>query len=272
MTYKPFVRYMRELAERPIRQVKDMKGSRYDSWLFARDSSLVQVDQGYVELTKLGSDFAQSDDERRRAIFRSIVLRNDQFSAIWSKVESAAVRQNNSIAKSQILQFVKEVTGTSSSKMSDIYTNRFVNWAKYAGLLRKLPGTRPATYKIKERSKFGEIASVGGEEIEAPLRETRQVVPVLEIENYLSQAYILVSDLLLDPDDLTHQNDLRVLMAKWEQDQKPSEVPADLRRIVVNEINYALEKKDLDAYRMTAKTLKIMRSMRSHRKTLEEFT
>jgi hypothetical protein len=271
-TYDQLVRFLEEISRSPPVSVREMKNWNRDRWVFAHDAALVKEDRGVIVLSGLGEDFLKQDKNGRQAIFRSILLRIDQFVSIWSKVEARAIEQNDKVTKEDIRLAVVELTGTVSPKMAKIYRSRITNWAKNAGLLSRVPGERTASYRVRGAHSFGPMVSVKVGPAEQDIKHRRwdeETAPASGVR--LGEINIVVCDLLTDPDDRRLLEELVLLTAKWKHKEPETEISELDKKIIINELTAATAIGGLRAFQMVAQTLKIIRRERLRQRTISEF-
>jgi hypothetical protein len=263
-TYNQLVK----LVEAPFGTSKELTGQRYQTWLFARDIGLLhERDDGKIELTNLGKQFKEADATKRRDIFRSTILKNESFSAIWQRVRlRAQENRTKRISRDSIEEILKNVTGVQTPKMVNLHTGTVLNWATSAGLLERDTKTREGYYEILAASFFGPLVS------ERPKVFTEEFAPTIKDFDYLKELSLIVYDLLGEPKDKEALLlELQRISERWATDSSLEGPTSAYKQIIANEIMIALELQDRRLLEMLSKTLRIVRKGGLLQSTLEEY-
>lgn len=176
------------------------------------------------------------------------------------------------IGKKDLERIIKAVLGTTSDRMATIYAGRIANWARNADLMTRTAGMRAATYKIRTSSHFGDMISV------VNTIDAKNTIPIATKESVpescptiLREIYVVLNDILIEPEDVRLQDELRLLASKWKHQEYGDEISPKDKELLLNDIELAIEIKQLRAFQAVAKALRIIRKERGQQKDLSQF-
>lgn len=126
----------------------DRQGRYYR--LAAEILGLLQNDNNYATLTKLGEELIVLDDDNRLKKIRTLLKQNILFNKVLNKIEGT----EGGLSRPQILSFLSGLIDGAESTIARRYST-IINWLVYCSLLkldiRELPdGDRETVYKIND--------------------------------------------------------------------------------------------------------------------------
>jgi hypothetical protein len=171
------------------------------------------------------------------------------------------------IQRNDVAQIVQDVTRTESKKMVDSYTTSILNFAAHANFLERKPHHREGIYRVMRTAKFGDLSADSGTAVH--LLKATEASGGSDIVDRIS---LLVYDIIHRPaerDRLTA--DLGQAMIAWARNPNDGDMTETERQMIVNELNHAIETKDMKAFGMVAENLGLIRGEKRRQKKLGEF-
>jgi hypothetical protein len=266
-SYERLVEVMQRVDTPPGIRISQLKGATYNAWLLGKELGFIERRGRMIVLTGLGRKFLDSNLENRKRLFRSGLERVPAFSSIWNRILGKGGAESEfEIKRETIVQVISEVTGTTSENMLELYTVAILNLAASAGLVIRLPHKREGVYRVLAPVKYGDITAESGLDQPSPPKAVEVAVGT----DYLDKVSLLVYDILRRSGERDrHMADLGQVLMRWSQNPRAGSVTDVERRIIVNELNYALETRDMKAFDMVAETLGIIRGEKRQKRLVE---
>ncbi len=266
-TYDRLVEFLEVVSSGNEPSISNLSAAGYQNWRFGKELGFLESRDHTIHLTPLGERLLGASPEDRRKLFRSRLELAPSFSAIWNAILQWGTQHTSEIPRAEVARIVGEITQPKKEVMLNIYTWTILNWAISARLMEGAHGVKSETYRV-----------IGPGELESPtdsraLRSVRdEEVHESPTADFLDKASLLVYDVIHRPGNSSaYLADLRRLSTKWIQSPATSGLSDDQKRIVLNELNYALETGGMRAFEMLAETLAILRGEKSRQMRIVEY-